>query len=61
MRKILFTLLLVVLGLTAKAQDLDYDFYVGNLYYRITRLVEFELAPMYQTNVTVHCVNYYKQ
>jgi hypothetical protein len=29
--------------------------------YTLRPIVEFELAPMYQTNVTVHCANYYKQ
>ena len=31
------------------------------VFYTLSPIVEFELAPMYQTNVTVHCANYYKQ
>ena len=30
------------------------------VFYTLRPIVEFELAPMYQTNVTVHCANYYK-
>ncbi len=47
----------VSVGSNSQPTALDKKFDV----YTLRPIVEFELAPMYQTNVTVHCANYYKQ